>query len=54
VDAAGKVYTPVAADHKNQNAKLLPFVEKRVKVNGTMREKGGLTGLTIKTIEAAP
>ena len=54
VDAAGKVYMPVAADHKNQNAKLMPFVEKRVKVNGTLLEKGGLTGLTIKTIEAAP
>lgn len=28
VDAAGKVYMPVAADHKNQNAKLLSLVEK--------------------------
>ena len=54
VDAAGKVYMPVAADHKNQNAKLMPFVEKKVKVSGTLLEKGGLAGLTIKTIEAAP
>jgi hypothetical protein len=54
VDAAGKVYMPVAADHKNQNAKLMPFVEKKVKVNGTLVEKGGLAGLTIKTVEAAP
>jgi hypothetical protein len=53
VDAAGKVYMPVAADHKNQNAKLMPFVEKKVKVSGTLLEKGGLAGLTIKTIEAA-
>jgi hypothetical protein len=53
VDSAGKVYMPVAADHKNQNAKLLPFVEKKVKVSGTLLEKGGLAGLTIKTIEAA-
>ena len=53
VDAAGKVYMPVAADHKNQNAKLLPFVEKKVKVTGTLLEKGGLAGLTIKTIEPA-
>ena len=53
VDGAGKVYMPVAADHKNQNAKLLPFVEKKVKVTGTLLEKGGLAGITIKTIEPA-
>ncbi|HZT69376.1 MAG TPA: hypothetical protein VFC10_06475 [Terriglobia bacterium] len=53
VDTAGKVYMPVAADHKNQNAKLLPFVEKKVKVTGSLLEKGGLAGLTIKTIEPA-
>ena len=53
VDDAGKVYMPVAADHKNQNAKLMPFVEKKVKINGTLLEKGGLAGLTIKTIAAA-
>ena len=53
VDAAGKVYIPVAADHKNQNAKLLPFVEKKVKIDGALIEKGGLAGLTIKTIEPA-
>ena len=53
VDGAGKLYMPIAADHKNQNAKLLPFVEKKVKVTGTLLEKGGFAGLTIKTIEAA-
>jgi hypothetical protein len=53
VDAAGKLYLPVAADHKNQNAKLMPFVEKKVRVSGTLLEKGGLAGLTIKAIEAA-
>jgi hypothetical protein len=53
VDVAGKVYMPVAADHRNQNAKLMPFVEKKVKVTGALLEKGGLAGLTIKTIEAA-
>ena len=53
VDSAGKVYMPVASDHKNQNAKLMPFVEKKVKVEGTLVEKGGIAGLTIKTIEAA-
>ncbi len=41
---------PVAADHKNQNAKLLPFVEDKVKVTGTLLEKGGLAGLTIRRL----
>ena len=53
VDAAGKIYMPVAADHKNQNTKLMPFIEKKVKVTGNLVEKGGLAGLTIKTVEAA-
>jgi hypothetical protein len=30
------------------------FVAKRVTVSGTLLEKGGLAGLTIKTIEAGP
>jgi len=53
VDGAGKVYVPVAADHKNQNTKLMPFVGKKVKVSGTLLEKGELAGRVIKTIEAA-
>ena len=52
VDAAGNLYLPVAADHKNQNAKLLPFIEKKVKVTGLSYEKGGLTGIAIKTVES--
>ena len=52
--ADGKVYLPIAADHKNQNTKLLPFVEKNVKVTGTIIEKGGMNGIVMKTIEAAP
>jgi len=53
LDASGKIYMPIAADHKNQNAKLMPFIEKKVKVSGTLLEKGGFTGIAIKTIEAA-
>ena len=54
VDAAGKIYLPIAADHKNANAKLMPFIEKKVKVTGTAMEKGGLQGIVIKTVESAP
>ena len=53
VDSSGKIYMPVAVDHKNQNARLMPFIEKKVKVSGTLLEKGGVTGIAIKTIEAA-
>ena len=53
VDGAGKLYLPVAADHKNQNAKLMPFIEKKVKVTGVALDKGGLSGIFVKTIEAA-
>jgi hypothetical protein len=53
VDGAGKIYIPIAADHKNPNGQLMPFIEKKVKVTGTSLEKGGLEGIAIKTVEAA-
>jgi len=52
-EASGTLYIPVASDHKNQNEKLMPFIEKKVKVTGTMIEKGGVKGFAIKTVEAA-
>lgn len=52
VDDSGKVYLPLGVDHENQNARLMPFVEKKVKVIGTQVDRGGLTGISIKTIEA--
>jgi hypothetical protein len=54
VDDSGKVFIPIAADHKNQNLKLTPFIEKKVKVTGTTVEKGGVNGIAIKTVEVAP
>jgi hypothetical protein len=54
VDADGKVWLPLGADHKNPNLQLMPFVEKKVKVTGTAVDRGGLSGVAIKTIEAAP
>jgi hypothetical protein len=53
LDDGGKLYIPIAADHNNQNLKLMPFIEKKVKVNGTLLEKGGVAGITIKTVAAA-
>lgn len=51
-EASGTLYIPVASDHKNQNEKLMPFIEKRVKVTGTLMEKGGVKGFVIKTVES--
>jgi hypothetical protein len=51
-EKSGTVYLPIAMDHKNQNLKLMPFIEKRVKVAGTLMEKGGVKGIVIKTVEA--
>jgi hypothetical protein len=52
-EASGMLYIPVATDHKNQNEKLMPFIEKKVKVTGTVVEKGGVKGFAIKSVEAA-
>ena len=48
------LFMPIAVEHKDQNAKLMPFIEKRAKVTGTILEKGGLKGIAIKTVEPAP
>lgn len=39
-------------DHKHPNTLLMPFTEKKVKVTGTQVQRGGLTGSSIKTVEA--
>jgi uncharacterized protein GlcG (DUF336 family) len=52
-EATGTLYLPIATDHKNPNARFLPFIEKKVKVTGSVMEKGGLKGFAVKTIEAA-
>ena len=51
-ESTGTLYIPVASDHKNQNEKLMPFIEKKVKVTGTVIEKGGVKGFAIKSVEA--
>jgi hypothetical protein len=53
VDDTGKMYLVIAAEHKNPNTQLLPFVEMKVKVTGIEVEKGGMHGVLIKTVEQA-
>ncbi|HJT70805.1 MAG TPA: DUF1775 domain-containing protein [Terriglobales bacterium] len=50
VDAAGKLYILAAADHKNPNTLLLPFVEKTVRLTGILFEKGSVGAIAVKTI----
>jgi hypothetical protein len=52
LEDSGKLYIPVAADHKNQNLKLTPHIEKKVRITGTAVDKGGVPGIAIKTVEA--
>lgn len=47
-----KIYLPIGMDHKSPNAKLMPFVEKKVKVSGSLYEKGGLPGIAIEQVQA--
>jgi len=42
LDEKGVLYMPIAVEHKDQNTKLMPFIEKKVKVTGTVMEKGGM------------
>jgi len=53
VDGSGKMYISVASDHQNPNLKLMNFIEKKVKVTGTLLQKGGVSGIAIKTVDAA-
>lgn len=53
LDDKGTLFLPIAVEHKDQNTKLMPFIEKKVKVTGALMQKGGLKGIAIKTVEAA-
>jgi hypothetical protein len=53
LDDSGKMYLPLGVNHKNPNTQLMPFIEKKVKVTGTSVERGGMSGIAIKTVEAA-
>ncbi|MCL6506743.1 MAG: hypothetical protein K6T59_06940 [Bryobacteraceae bacterium] len=50
---SGLLYLPVSLDHKNPNERLLPFVEKKVQVTGTVLEKAGMRGIVIRQIAEA-
>ncbi len=50
----GKLYLPLATDHHSSaNKQLMPYIEKGVRVNGRVVEKGGLKAIVIDTIEGA-
>ena len=50
----GKLYLPLATDHHSSaNKQLMPYIEKEVRVMGTIVEKGGLKAIMIEKIEGA-
>ncbi|MDX2270127.1 MAG: hypothetical protein NW208_18650 [Bryobacter sp.] len=51
-EKAKAIYLPVSSDHSNPNTKLMPFIEKRVKVSGKILEKAGLKGIAIEKVVA--
>lgn len=51
--AADVMYLPISLDHSNPNAKLLPFLDRKVRVTGTVMEKSGMKGIAIDQIEEA-
>lgn len=48
-----QIYLPISMNHKNPNENLMAFIEKRVRVTGTMKEKAGLKGIAIEKVEPA-
>lgn len=48
-----QIFLPVSMNHKNPNEKLMGFIEKKVRVTGTVLEKAGLKGIAIEKVEAA-
>ncbi|MBL8238494.1 MAG: hypothetical protein JNM66_13805 [Bryobacterales bacterium] len=48
-----EIYVSISMDHGNPNTKLMPFIEKKVKVTGAVLEKGGLKGIKIEKVEIA-
>lgn len=48
-----QIYLPVSMNHKNPNEKLMSFIEKKVRVTGTVLEKAGFKGIAIEKVEAA-
>ena len=50
----GTLYLPLAkSHHEPANKELMAFVEKDVRVTGTVAEKDGLKTITIESIAAA-
>ena len=53
MDGNGKLYLPLGVSHENPNTQLMPFIEKKVKITGTSVERGGMSGIAIKSVELA-
>lgn len=50
---SGDIYLSLPAGHGDPNRLLLPYVGQSVKATGKMYRKGGLTGLSVESVEPA-
>lgn len=48
-----EIYVSISMDHGNPNTKLMPFIEKKVTVTGTVMAKAGLKGIKIEKVDLA-
>jgi hypothetical protein len=51
VDGSGKLYLLLGVNHENPGSQLMPFIEEKVKVAGTSVERGGMSGIAIKSVQ---
>ena len=52
-DGTNKVIWLTSADHGSANGQLKPYAAQKVKITGTLSERGGTKLLTVETIEPA-
>ncbi len=52
-ESTKSIYLSISNDHSNPNTKLMPFIEKKVKVTGKLLEKAGVKGIAIEKVAAA-
>ena len=50
-DETNKIYLAFPKGHGDPNAAFVEYIAMHVKVTGVVSEKGGLTGIEVKTIE---
>ena len=50
---SGEIYTIFPVGHGEPNAKVMPYLEKKVRITGTVFRKAGIQAIEIQEIDAA-